>query len=269
MNISLDYPVNPVPRYGYGRPPHPRLYRILNSGRQTFRWRLEDFLQYRDLLSQIGLSRDPGQPASPYWNNPWFSGLDAVSLYSFLCLKNPSRYYEIGSGISTGFARKAIGDCSLKTKITSFDPSPRLGIDSMCDSIVRLPVEELELSAFRDLREGDILFVDNSHRVFMNSDVTVVFLDILPYLSKGVLVHLHDIFLPYDYPPGWGARYYSEQYLLAVALLSETKKFDVLLANAFISHDTELSAAARPMWEGPVLGDVDMTGGASFWLVTN
>lgn len=120
------------------------------------------------------------------------------------------------------------------------DPQPRAEIDSICDEVIRSRVEEVDPSVFRVLGQGDVLFVDNSHRVFMNSDATAVFLDILPTLPAGVFVHFHDIFLPADYPPEIRLRYYSEQYLLAAYLLGGRGTIDIVLPNAFISSDPEL-----------------------------
>src|SRR5690606_30946570 len=93
-------------------------------------------------------------------------------------------------------------------------------IDMICDNVFREPLEDVGLEIFDALGAGDILYIDNSHRAFMNSDVTVVFLDILPRLKPGVLVQIHDVTLPYDYPEVWIDRHYSEQYLLAAWLLA-------------------------------------------------
>ncbi len=128
----------------------------------------------------------------------------------------PKRFVEVGSGDSTRSAsrRRSIRDHSLPTLITSIDPTPRAEIDKLCDFVIRKPLEEVELDVFDELGPGDFLFIDGSHRSFSNSDVTVAFLDVLPRLRAGVVVHFHDIFWPYDYPPEWADRYYSEQYLL-------------------------------------------------------
>jgi len=82
--------------------------------------------------------------------------------------------------------------------------------------------------------------IDNSHRVLLNSDATVFFLEVLLKLSKGVIVHIQDIYLPYDYPQFMCDRFYSEQYLLASYLLANSKKYNPLLPNYFISKDKEL-----------------------------
>ena len=113
------------------------------------------------------------------------------------------------------FARQAIRDNALRTKIISIDPFPRANIEALCDEIIRLPCEYVPSDFFDSLASDDILFVDNSHRAFPNSDVTVFFTEILPNLPKGLIYGLHDIFLPWDYPDEWRERFYNEQYLLS------------------------------------------------------
>jgi len=152
--------------------------------------------------------------------------------------------------------------------LISLDPEPRREIDRLCDEVIRERLETVDLDLFDHLEAGDILFIDGSHRCFMDSDVTVAFLDILPRLAPGVIVHFHDIFLPYDYPAAWGERYYSEQYLLACFLLAETKLFRILFPNWFIGRDAELTAVLDPLFTRPEMQGVEPRGG-SFWLEIN
>jgi hypothetical protein len=97
----------------------------------------------------------------------------------------------------------------------------------------------------------------------MNSDVTVFFLEVLPRLKSGVLVHIHDIALPYDYPRAWRDWYYNEQYLLATALLMPQANFEVVLPNAFIAADPDLLAETAPLFNKLAGARRD---GMSFWL---
>jgi predicted O-methyltransferase YrrM len=263
--FPLDYPVRPRPRWGYGRPEHRPLRAILDSRRDAYAALLGKFLPLRDELWRIPCEPDERAPTAPAWVNPWFAGLDAVALYGLVATTKPKRYLEIGSGHSTKFARRAIADHRLDTTVTSIDPAPRAEIDSICDRLVRLPVEDVELNIFDELESGDILFVDNSHRVLMNSDATTVFLDVLPRLRPGVLVHFHDVFLPADYPPQWAERFYSEQYLLAAYLIAEWPRLEVLLPNAFVSADAALLEVIEPLWRAPQMRGVRRLG-LSFWL---
>jgi hypothetical protein len=263
--INLDYPIRPNPRFGWNKPPNAKLYEIINKDRLVYETYLKKFLKYKDNFVCIDRYKNEMFPEHPFWNNDWLPGLDSLAIYGFLCENNPVRYYEIGSGNSTKFAKQAIKDHKLQTLVFSIDPSPRAEIDSICDHVVRQRLEDVDIRVFDDLGAGDILFIDNSHRSFMNSDVTVVFLEILPRLKPGVIVEFHDIFLPHDYPGEWANRYYNEQYLLASSLLAEGNKYDILLPCMFITMDPELSKIMSPLWEDPRMEGVGRNGG-SFWI---
>jgi len=260
--VYLEYPLDSKPRYIN---PHPRLNHIIDRNRGSFVDHLRSFLDYQDSLSRIPLNESNSSSAEPYWTNTYLPEIDSTSLYCFLARNNAERYFEIGSGNSTRFARRAINDHSLRTRITSIDPEPRSEIANISDRNIRTPLEDLDLSIFSELGPGDVLFLDCSHCIYMNSDATVFFMDILPSLRTGVTVGVHDIFLPFDYPAEWVNRYYSEQYVLAAYLLAEGGRFETLLANSFVSHDRELRAILSPMWQRVGLNGSLRTGSA-FWL---
>lgn len=182
----------------------------------------------------------------------------------------PKKYIEIGSGNSTKVARKAIKENNLTTEITSIDPCPRASIDHLADKVIRKPLENIPDYKFiiDSLEENDVLFIDNSHSVFPNSVATICFLDILPYLKKGVIVHIHDVYLPYDYPQFMCDRFYNEEYVLAAFMLANPEKYKTILPNYFISEDKELSNIIAPIWNHPNLENVERHGG-SFWLQIN
>ena len=266
--VFLDYPVTPEPRWGFGKPAHAQLAERLGRDRGAYRRTLESFLQFQENLVKIPRQAAADSP-EPCWVNKWLPAPDAVASYCLLGLSKPKRYVEVGSGYSTKFARRAIRDLGLATKITSIDPHPRAEVDALCDTVLRQPLQDLtDTAAFDQLESGDILFIDCSHVCLTNSDVAVAFLEILPRLKPGVRVQVHDILLPYDYPPQWGDRYYSEQYLLAFALLEGSAGFEVMLPNAYVSGDAELSAVLAPLWRHPAMAGVDGGGGMSFWLRT-
>lgn len=131
---------------------------------------------------------------------------------------------------------------------------------------MRSRVETLNPSFFDRLSPGDVLFIDGSHRTLMNSDVTMLWLDVLPRLKPGVIVHLHDVFLPYDYPPEWASRYYSEQYLLAASLLAGSP-MEILFPSHFVQRDVVLSSRLNVLWESLGL-DPQLRVGGSFWFKT-
>jgi hypothetical protein len=265
--VDLDYHAAPWPRWGYGRPPHPQLYALLDAGRSGYAARLEQLLAFRADLERIPQDETAAAPGAPFWNNPWFTGLDGVALYGFLRIQAPRLYLEVGSGTSTKFVRRAIVDGSLRTRIVSIDPQPRAEVDQLCDEVIRRPLEELSPETFNRLQPGDVLFMDGSHRAFMNSDAVVFFLEALPRLPERVLVHVHDVFLPYDYPPEWNDRFYSEQYLLAAWLLGGGRSVSVELPNAFISHDQALRTIIAPVC--PVGSEAQFHLDGSFWFSTS
>lgn len=196
--------------------------------------------------------------------------MDIVALYTFVNKLKPKLYIEIGSVNSTKVARKSVRDNNLHTKIISIDPFPRANIDHLADTVIRKPLENIEDLKFiaNDLNENDILFIDNSHRCLPNSDATVCFLEILPYLKSGVIVHIHDIYLPYDYPQFMCDRFYSEQYMLAAFLLANPQKYVPVFQGIFVSEDKELSALLEPLWQSENTNGVEKHGG-SFWFKIN
>ena len=162
------------------------------------------------------------------------------------------------------FARRAIVDHRLATRIVSIDPAPRAEVDAICDEVLRCPLEEMPLGFFEGVTASDMVFFDGSHRTLQNSDATVFFTEILPMLPVGTLVGAHDIALPFDYPAAWLNRWYSEQYLLACWLLGGDC-LRVELPVAYLSHSPSLHATLQPLWDDPGLSGAGTYGGA-FWF---
>lgn len=262
--LYLDYPVNAVPRYGYGKPVHQGIATLLARKSAAYAETTRKFLGYRDQLRAIPFDK-PASAIEPFWSNGWIHGMDMVALYGMASLIDAPMYLEIGSGNSTKFVRKAIENNHLKTRITSIDPQPRAEIDAICDRVIRQPLEDVDVAVFDELNDGDILMIDSSHRCFQNSDVTALFLEVLPRLKPGVVIHIHDIFLPFDYPPEWKLRYYSEQYLLAVLLLADTNRYEVLYPCRFMLADDGMRRVVDEVWEAleiPAKKDY----GSAFWM---
>lgn len=205
----------------------------------------------------------PDNPKEPFWKNDWFPPLDAITLYCLLVRENPSVYLEVGSGMSTKFARRAISDHGLQTKIISVDPFPRSEIDDICDQVIRLPFEKVDLlGLFTKVNENDVVFIDNSHRSFQNSDVTVFFTEALPLLKKGVIWGIHDIFLPADYPIEWKDRFYNEQYLLMAYLLGGAGTDKIEIPVAYLAKQTHL---LTPLSNVEAWNSLPLIGGG-FWM---
>lgn len=268
QNLFLEYPVDFKPRYGHGKPAHSELFDIINANRDSYSNLLIKSLNYKESLWKIKDSKEETDPTKPAWNNGFLPGLDIIGIYTLLAEFKPNKYIEIGSGNSTKVAFKAKTERNLRTEIISIDPMPRAEIDSLTNRIIRKPFENIDLNILDELNANDILFVDNSHRILPNSDSMVFFLEILPRLKKGVIVHIHDIYLPYDYPQFMCDRFYSEQYGLAIYLLANPKKYETILPNYFISEDKELSELISPIWNHNNIQNVERHGG-SFWLRIN
>lgn len=263
--LFSEYKVDFAPRYGHGKPPHGELYKLIDANREEYRAFLTETLTLRDFIQDINPIDREISFNEPGWNNGMLPGLDIVGIYAMIALKKPKRYIEVGSGNSTKVVYKAKRDHNLTTEIISIDPMPRAEIDHLSDKIIRKPFENIDYSEILNLEAGDVLFIDNSHRILPNSDSMVFFMEILPKLKKGVIVHIHDIYLPYDYPQFMCDRFYTEQYGLAFYILANPEKYATILPNYFISEDKELSELIAPIWDHVNLIGVEQHGG-SFWL---
>ena len=265
QNLFLEYKVKLKPRYGHGLPAHPELYNIIDANRETYIKLLKKALSYKKNIWTIRDSKTETDPTLPAWNNGYLPGLDIIGIYTILARFKPKRYIEIGLGNSTRIAHKAFIEQNLSTEFISIDPKPRVEIDQLPNRILRKPFENIDFDIVNELNVNDVLFVDNSHRILPNSDSMVFFLEILHRLKRGVIVHIHDIYLPYDYPQFMCDRFYSEQYGLACYLLANPDRYEPVLPNYFISEDKELSELIAPIWENENLKNVERHGG-SFWI---
>jgi hypothetical protein len=225
--LVADYPIWPRPR-DFGTSPHMRrLVARFESEREKYESTITGFLRHVDRLAEI-----PAQevsPIEPFSRNDWLPGLDAISLYCFVADLKPRTDWEVGSGHSTRFVRRAINDYSLSTRIVSIDPHPRAEIDQLCDEVHRQGLENVDLAIFDQAEPGDIVFVDNSHMALQNSDVSVFFMEVLGRFLRNMLYALHDIPLPYDYQADWAFRWYNETYLLAACLFGGADGDEIVL----------------------------------------
>lgn len=171
------------------------------------------------------------------FDNAYFSSPDAEVLYTLVRSFQPNRVIEIGSGNSTRVTRQAIKDGSLPTRLISIDPFPRQEVLEICDEAFRERVEVGDMRLrLRDLKAGDIVFIDSSHEVKTGNDVIYLFLTALPELPAGVLVHIHDVVLPWDYPCEWALKYrWTEQYLVQ-AILAFGDTFEVIWPGYFLQR---------------------------------
>jgi hypothetical protein len=237
---------------------------LLSASTERYRAELQSISPYFEDLATFALRAE--QSHEPSWIHPWLIGWDTASLYAYVRNRRPARYVEVGSGQSTKVVARARRDGDTATEIVSIDPRPRSEIDGLCDRVLRTSLEQADLAdAFGGLRAGDVVFFDGSHRVFPNSDCTVFFLDVLPSLPRGVLVGIHDIYLPDDYPQGFFEMWWSEQYILAAVLLAGGPRLDIVLPTFYASGQPELAALLDPLFRRPELAEVNPRGSV-FWI---
>ena len=201
----------------------------------------------------------------PFWANDWFPPFDGAALYGLIAEHAPRRYIEVGSGISTRFARQAIRDLGLPTRIVSIDPHPHNATEGLCDETIVQRMEDLPGDFWSGLTAQDMLFVDNSHRSFSASDVTVFFTEILPALPPGLIYGVHDICLPWDYPAEWKDRYYNEQYVLMMYILGGFGQDQILVPLYWAARQPDMHSILSGLWKRAELFSGLSTHGAALW----
>jgi len=262
--VFLHYPVHVKSRWGFAEPEHGLISDYLGQYSDRFLNVVSEMTIHSDEFAKIPRSHAMDSK-TPIWLNDMFPALDAMALYNFLVKLNPKQYVEIGSGNSTKFARLAIDNHKLRTRIVSIDPCPRAEVNALCDQSIRAKLQDQDLSVFSGLEPGDILFLDGSHYSYTNSDTVVFFLSILPQLRSGVWVQIHDIHLPMDYAPVSAECYWTEQYMLATYILGGAARMDMQLANAYVSKKLDIAPILAPVFSAPNLHGIAETG-MSFWF---
>lgn len=227
---------------------------------------------YADELRKFPDRRPSNASLAFYYENPAFTYGDAEYLYSIIRSLKPARIIEVGSGHSTLMAIEAINanlreNSEYRCEHICIEPYEMPWLESSGVQVLRTKVEDIPVEYFQQLQPNDILFIDSSHMIRPQGDVLYEFLELLPTLPSGVIVHIHDIFTPFDYPEDWvkgHVRLWNEQYLLE-AFLSFNKEFRVIGALNWLKHyhQTEIERAL-PGLETHIEA---MPG--SFWIARN
>lgn len=227
------------------------------------RFELDDHVEHlRRLAPHL---REFAPPPHFRWGNRMYDRVEADVLHAVLRDARPARVIELGSGFSSSIIAAALAANAADgapARYTVHDPYPR-------DFVGGLPGLELHRESAADvdprelaaLAEGDVLFIDTSHAVKAGSEVNHLLLDVLPTLAAGVLVHVHDVFLPYEYPRSFFEKgnFWSEQYLLQ-ALLVENPRWEVLLPLWALVRERPAAVAELVPSYRPGCGP------AAFWL---
>jgi hypothetical protein len=229
---AADLPQRPV------RGPYSALEPLFATAAPAF----SGVLDYIDHHAASLLAIGGEAPPAPRWNQDWFPRLDAAAAYVLVREARPRRIVEIGSGHSTRFLCRAVRDGRLHTEVTAIDPAPRAGIEGLGATVIRSIVQEAGTAPFEALRTGDMLIIDSSHILMPGTDVDFLFNRVLPALPAGVLVHIHDVFLPDEYPPEWEWRGYNEQ--LAVAALLQGSGYRLLWSSRYAATRMSDAVAA-------------------------
>jgi predicted O-methyltransferase YrrM len=213
------------------------------------------------------LSYEPTADRRFYSNNPAFSCVDAWALAALIMHKRPNRMIEIGSGYSSALMLDTCEQAGLAPELTFVDPYPALlksllrPEDHHVHRIHSSPIQDVDPSIVDPLEANDILFIDSTHVAKAGSDVVFELFELLPRLKPGVLIHIHDIHYPFEYPEAWffnENRSWNEAYILR-ALLTENKRYAIALWNHYlVLHHAGALRTAIP--------DDTFNWGASIWL---
>jgi predicted O-methyltransferase YrrM len=234
-------------------------------------YQLETLRKFHFAEELLAIPQEASSTSRFYYNNDSFNSGDAEFLYNMIRLFKPRRIFEIGSGYSTLMAQEALqqnktDDPVYSCKHVCIEPFPRPLLKDLEIELRRELVENFPVDYFSRLEENDILFIDSSHVIRPQGDVVFEYLEVLPSLKKGVLVHIHDIFTPKNYHEEWiskEVRFWNEQYLLE-AFLTNNSSFRIIGAVNFLLHHFQ----ADLLEKCPVLGKQLATRGepGSFWL---
>ncbi|MCK5084569.1 MAG: class I SAM-dependent methyltransferase [Candidatus Pacebacteria bacterium] len=211
-------------------------------------WNIEEQInllyrfQFNDELRDIALSHVDDLTFN--FNNNAFESGDAEYWYNIIRLKKPKTIIEIGSGNSTLMAIKAIKknkeeDPAYLCKHICVEPYEMAWLERSGVSVMRKKVENIDKKLFEQLEKNDILFIDSSHIIRPQGDVLFEYLELLPILKSGVIVHIHDIFSPRDYPKEWitnEIKFWNEQYLLE-AFLTSNRDWKIIGALNYLKND--------------------------------
>jgi len=197
---------------------------------------------YTDELKDIGFKKVP--PPEFYFSNDSFEPGDGEYWYNIVRHFKPKKIIEIGSGNSTLMAMRAVKkncaeDSAYKCDHICVEPYEHLWLEKLGITVKRERVEDIDKAFFTELKENDILFIDSSHIIRPQGDVLTEYLEILPILSKGVIVHVHDIFTPKDYLESWvkgEVKLWNEQYLLE-AFLTNNDSWQVIGALNYLTKN--------------------------------
>lgn len=207
----------------------------------------------------LAIGEEP--PPAPRWRQDWFPRLDAAAAYALVCVRAPSLLVEVGSGHSTRWFARAAADAGHPMRMIAVDPAPRATLAGLRVEIIRSTVQDAGHAPFAGLAAGDVLSIDGSHVLMPGTDVDFLLNRVLPLLPAGVLVHIHDVFLPEGYPAEWAWRGYNEQ--LAVAPMLHGRGYQTLWSSHWVGTRLRDRLARSVVSDLPLLPGVQES---SLWI---
>ncbi len=245
-------------RYAESLPDAPGRYAelelVMDARRNAFEQVLTQIDRFGDALATL-----EGPPPEPRWRQDWFPRLDAAAAYTLVRSAPPKRVIEVGSGHSTRFLARALEDAGAASDHLCIDPAPRAALLDLSVTWRNEVLTEDHLPLFAELEAGDVAIFDSSHILAEGSDVDIQLNRVLPALKPGVLVHIHDVFLPDPYPADWKWRGYAEQSGLGGWIAG--KGAEIVFSSRYAA--TRMGAEERPAIEAlPTTGAPS----SSLWL---
>ena len=206
---------------------------------------------------------------------PGYPAFDARTLFYMLREHKPSRYLEVGSGLSTYYATLAAkrnAEDGRQMSITCVEPYPFDALTSLPGfELIQSFVQDVPVSRFEELEAGDVFMIDSTHALKIDSDVHYLFLEVLPRIAPGVFVHIHDVPFPYNTPfpaDQWlfGERWpvYWNEAMIVQSFLAFNDAFEVLLSVPMLRHADESVLTARFDDYTPLAQDANPP--SSLWL---
>jgi hypothetical protein len=196
-------------------------------------------------------------------NSGLYQTPDAEIYAAMILDRKPRRIIEVGAGYSTLIARKTIRHAGYDTKLIAIDPMPRTDVKAAADELILNVIERSDLINY-DWSAEDILFIDSSHVCRIRGDLPYLYCQLLPSLPAGILVHVHDIFLPFDYPNVFDGGLATEQYLVSCMLAYSPRYHTVMSTHRMTrEHLAPMQAAF-----GAKVGDpaAEHFFGCSYWF---
>ena len=277
-NIFMKLGILPVIDHYYQPLINPRKYlsKSLDAVRElpgvdfNEKEQLEVLAQFNYNAELLKFPLDKTTETGYYYNNFSYGTADAEYLYNIIRFYKPRQIIEIGSGLSTMMVKNARDQNRIENNLCAcrhicIEPYEMPWLENFDVELLRQKVEDVDKAIFMQLEANDILFIDSSHIIRPQGDVLFEYLEILPLLKKGVLVHIHDIFSPRDYSEKWVFEHklWNEQYLLE-AFLTFNSEFKIIGALNYLAlyHQNEL-AAKCPVYKRQTIKNNP----GAFWMV--